>query len=179
MSHNTPGGYLVKFRNAIALFVVLTASLAACGGDDSTAKATNAPTTPSTATPTLPPTTTTTSPPSPYKATVTPTTGLTDGQEVTVTVSKFKAGLTLGLNECAQKGDGEVGAADCALDHLATLKVGADGTGTGTTKVYASNIGGNKHDCAEPTTRCFISVGELTDDPAAQRADDVDLKFGA
>ncbi|MCU1429421.1 MAG: hypothetical protein JWL83_3421 [Actinomycetia bacterium] len=94
-------------------------------------------------------------------------------------MSNFKAGLTLGINECAQKGDAAVDAPDCALDHLSTLKVGADGTGTGTAKVYANNIGSKKHDCADPTTRCFISVGELTADPNAQRADDVNLKFGA
>jgi hypothetical protein len=178
MSDNTLGGHHVKFRTVLTLVVALTAVLAACGGDSSNKKAAN-PTTPSTATPTLPSTTTTTSPPSPHKASVTPTTGLTDGQTVTVTVSKFKAGLTLGINECAQKGQAAVDAPDCALDHIATLKVGADGTGTGTSKVYSSNIGAKKHDCADPTTRCFISVGELSADPKAQRADDVDLKFGA
>src|SRR3954454_3485642 len=98
----TLGGHL-RFRSAIAVLVVLTAVLAACGGDDDDSSAGS--TTPSTATPTLPSTTTTTSPPSPYKATVDPTTGLTDGQEVTVTVSNFKAGLTLGINECAEPSD--------------------------------------------------------------------------
>jgi hypothetical protein len=157
--------------------------LVACGGDDDDSASgdnstTTAAQTDQTATPTLPSTTTTTSPPSPYKATVTPTSGLTDGQEVTISVTGFKAGVTLGLNECAQKGDGEVGANDCALDHLATLTVGADGTGTGTTKAYMKDIGANKHDCTAADTRCFFSVGELTADANAQRADDVDITFG-
>jgi neocarzinostatin family protein len=171
----------VKLRTAIAAVAVLAMVLVACGGDDddsaSGGTTTVAPSE-TTATPTLPSTTTTTSPPSPYKATVTPSSGLTDGQEVTISVTGFKAGLTLGLNECAQKGDGEVGANDCALDHLATLKVGADGTGTGTTKVYIKDVGANKHDCTAADTRCFFSVGELSADPNAQRADDVNITFG-
>jgi hypothetical protein len=159
------------------VLVVCTAVLAACGGDDDDSSDAGS-TTPSTATPTLPSTTTTTSPPSPYKATVTPTSGLTDGQDITVTVSDFTAGLTLGINECAEKeGDPEVGAEDCALDHLATLKVGPDGTGTGTSKVYSTDVGSAKHDCTSPDTRCFISVGELKEGEA-ERADDVDITFG-
>jgi hypothetical protein len=162
------------------MLVVVSAVLAACGGDDDdSAGGTNGATTPSTATPTLPSTTTTTSPPSPHKATVEPTTGLTDGQEVTVTVSNFKAGLTLGINECAEPSDrafDETGK-DCALDHLATLKVGADGTGTGKSKVYMTKVGANNNDCSQEGVRCFVSVGELTADPNAQRADDVDITF--
>src|SRR5262245_6206825 len=83
VTETTLGGHL-RFRSAIAVLVVCTAVLAACGGDDDDSSDAGA-TTPSTATPTLPSTTTTTSPPSPYKATVTPSSGLTDGQEVTVT----------------------------------------------------------------------------------------------
>jgi hypothetical protein len=161
------------------VLVVCTAVLAACGGDDDDSSDAGA-TTPSTATPTLPSTTTTTSPPSPYKATVTPSENLTDGQEVTVSVSNFKAGLTLGINECAEPSDrpfDDTGK-DCALDHLATLTVGADGTGTGTSKVYATKVGANNNDCTAEGVRCFISVGELTADANAQRADDVDITFG-
>jgi hypothetical protein len=175
----------VKLRTAIAAVAVLALVLAACGGDDDDSASgdksttTTAAATDTTATPTLPSTTTTTSPPSPYKATVTPTSGLTDQQEVTVSVSNFKAGLTLGLNECAEPADRpfDDSGKDCALDHLATLTVGADGTGTGTTKVYAKDVGVNKNDCTAEGVRCFISVGELTADPNAQRADDVDLQF--
>lgn len=155
-----------------ALFVAV---LAACGssGSDKASQTTV------TQTPTLPPTTTTTSPPSPYKATVTPTTGLTDGQAVTVSVTGFTAGKTLGINECAQVGDAEVGAPDCALDKIKTIKVGADGTGTSPFNVAIGNVGSAKHDCKDPSTRCFVSVGELSADPNAQRADDVDLTFAS
>jgi hypothetical protein len=175
----------MKLRTGIAVVVILAAVLAACGGDDddntanSNSTTTAAASTDTTATPTLPSTTTTTSPPSAYNASATPTEGLTDGATVTVNVSNFKAGLTLGINECAQQGDDQVGAEDCALDHIKTLTVGADGTGTGTTQVYMKNIGSAGHDCTQADTRCFLSVGELTDSPDAQRSDDIDLKFAS
>ena len=157
----------------------LVALLAACGSSGSKAKNTTANTTAATATPTLPATTTSTSPPSPYKATATPTEGLTDGQEITVSVSNFKAGLTLGINECASTAESDVGAADCALDKIKTIMVGADGTGTSKFNVAIANVGANKHDCKDPQTRCFLSVGELSADPNAQRSDDIDLTFAS
>ena len=180
VKETTPlGGSLVKFRTAIALVVVLTALLAACGGDDDDSTTAAESTTPSTATPTLPPTTTTTSPPSPYKATVTPTTGLTEGATITVTVSDFKPGLTLGINVCANvegKEFDETGK-DCDLTNLKTLTVGPDGKGTGTSTVHVKPIGANNDDCSKVGTQCFVSVGELSADPNAQRADDINLTF--
>jgi hypothetical protein len=156
--------------------VALVAVLAACGSSGSKK---SADTTAATATPTLPATTTSTSPPSPYKATATPTEGLTDGQEISVSVSDFGAGKTLGINECASTNEGDVGAADCALDKIKTIKTAADGTGTSKFNVAIANIGSNKHDCKDPATRCFLSIGELSADPNAQRADDIDLKFAS
>jgi len=110
-------------------------------------------------------------------ATATPTTDLTSGATVTVTVKGFKAGLTLGLNECASTNDSEVGADDCDLGNIKTLTVGADGTGTGTTTPTSGPIGKNAHMCTAAGTRCFISVGELVEDPNAQRAEDIDITF--
>jgi hypothetical protein len=167
-------------RSMVMCAVALVAVLAACGSSGSSkAKDTTAKTTAATATPTLPATTTSTSPPSPYKATATPTEGLTDGQEITVSVSAFTAGKTLGINECASTNDSDVGAADCALDKIKTITVGADGTGTSKYNVSIANIGANKHDCKDPATRCFLSIGELSADPNAQRADDVNLTFAS
>lgn len=159
----------------------LIAVLAACGSSGSKADNTTAKTTspPATETPTLPATTTSTSPPSPYKATATPTEGLTDGQEITVSVTDFGAGKTLGINECAEVGDAEVGAPDCALDHIKTIKTAADGTGTSAFNVVIDNVGSAKHDCKDPETRCFLSIGELSADPAAQRADDINITFAS
>lgn len=167
-------------RSKLIGAAALVALLAACGSSGSgKAKNTTANTTAATATPTLPATTTSTSPPSPYKATATPTEGLTDGQEITVSVSNFKAGLTLGINECASTNEGDVGGPDCALDKIKTIMVAADGTGTSKFNVAIANVGSNKHDCKDPATRCFLSIGELSADPNAQRSDDIDLKFAS
>jgi Neocarzinostatin family len=162
----------------------LVAVVAACGSSGSdkakdTTPTTATSTTPPTETPTLPEVTTTTSPPSPYKATAAPTEGLTDGQEITVSVTDFGPGKTLGINECAEIGDADVGAADCALDHIKTIKTAADGTGTSKFNVVIANVGSAKHDCKDPATRCFLSIGELSADPNAQRADDINLKFAS
>jgi hypothetical protein len=165
----------LQVMKAAGVGIALVALLGACG---SSSKKSSAPaTTPTTAAPAA--TTTTTSPPSPYKASATPTTGLTNGQKVTVTVSAFKAGLTLGINECAQAGTADVGAADCDLGGIQQIKVAADGTGTGTINVKSSGIGAKKHDCSAPDTRCFLSVGELSADPNAQRSDDINLTFAS
>jgi hypothetical protein len=43
--------------------------------------------------------------------------------------------------------------------------------------LYAKYVGANKNDCTAEGVRCFVSVGELTADANAQRADDVDLQF--
>jgi hypothetical protein len=112
-------------------------------------------------------------------ATADPTTGLAEGQEVTVKVKDFKAGLTLGINECAQAGEAEVGEGDCNLSGIKTIDVGTDGTGTGTIPVTKGPIGENAHMCGTPDVRCFLSIGELTADPNAQRTDDIDLTFAA
>lgn len=110
-------------------------------------------------------------------ATATPTTGLTNGAVVTVKVTGFKPGLTLGINECAEANGGAVGQDDCDLGGIKVLTVGADGTGTGTTNASSGPIGKNAHMCATAGTRCFLSVGELTAAADAQRADDINLTF--
>jgi hypothetical protein len=112
------------------------------------------------------------------KATAEPTKGLSEGATVTVKVPGFTAGKTLGINECAQEGDAEVGQNDCALANIKTMTVGADGTGTGTTTVTKGPIGGNQHVCGTPNVRCFLSVGELVEGQA-ERADDINITFGS
>lgn len=156
----------------VCVLAVLGLVLAACGSSSKTTKKT---VTTTSVNPNN--TTTTTSPPSPHKASATPTTGLTNGATVTVTVSAFTPGKTLGINECAQVGDASVGQNDCDLGGIKTLTVGPDGKGTGATPVKSSGIGAANHNCLDPTTRCFISVGELSADPNAERADDVNIKF--
>jgi hypothetical protein len=163
-----------SWRYAVAVGVIGLVGLAACGDDEGeeTASTTTA------AAPTTLAVTTTTEAESPFKATATPTEGLKAGDPVEVSVSGFTAGKTLGINECAQKGDADVGAEDCDLGGIVTLEVAADGTGSGTINVKDTAIGSNNHDCHDPDTRCFLSVGELSADPNAERSDDIDLTFG-
>ncbi len=112
-----------------------------------------------------------------FKATATPTTNLADGATVSVTVSGFTAGKTVGINECAQAGTSEVGAADCHLSGIQIITVGSDGTGKGETTVSKGPIGENGHMCGTADVRCFLSVGELVDSPTAERTDDIDITF--
>jgi len=150
----------------VAVLAVLTLLVAACGSSDSGSKDTT--------------TTKAQSPGSGSKsgpsATATPTTGLTTGTSVTVTAKGFTPGKQIGINECAQTGSAEVGAQDCDLGNISVLKVGADGTGTGTIAVTKGPIGQAAHTCGGDT-RCFLSVGELVPDANAERAKDIDLTF--
>lgn len=159
-----------KVMRLLAVAAAGAIVLAACGGDDDKKSDT---------TTTAAKETTTTTKANPYKATAEPTTDLADGATVTVKVSGFTPGKTLGINECAQAGDAEVGAADCDLSGIKTLTVGDDGTGEGTTTVKKGPIGENAHMCGTPDVRCFLSVGELVDDPNAERSEDIDLTFAA
>lgn len=166
-------GEAMKQRTGVRLLAVVAAGalfLAACSSDDKKSDET---------TTTKAEESTTTTKANPYQATAEPTTDLAEGATVTVKVSGFTAGKTLGINECAQAGDAEVGAADCDLSGIKTLTVGADGTGEGTTTVTKGPIGENAHMCGTPDVRCFLSVGELVDDPNAERSDDIDLTFAA
>jgi hypothetical protein len=140
---------------------------------------TTAASTSSTATPTLPAATTTTSPPSPQQGTATPNSGLKNGQVISVSVHGFlpipKA--PVGINECAQKGNANVGSPDCALGSIVIIKLKPDGTGTAMFKVLASKVGSANHNCLEAGVRCFFSIGELSAAAKVERTDDVNLKF--
>lgn len=153
--------------------VALVAALGACSSSSKPA-ATSA-TTPTTAAP--PSTTTTTTPPNPYKATGSPTTGLTDGQAVTVTISGFKPGLQLGINECSTTTDNS--GSGCDLGGIKIIKSAADGTGTATVKVKVGPFGAAKIVCTKlkAPEHCLLSVGELSADPKAERSNDVPLTF--
>ena len=120
--------------------------------------------------------TTTTEAASKFKSTATPTEDLTNGAAITVKVSGFTAGKTLGIIECAQAGDSETGQADCDLAGMTVITAGADGSGEGVTKANKGPVGENAHMCGTAGVRCFLSVGELTAD-GGERTDDIDIAF--
>lgn len=167
-------------RMAAGLFA-LSLVFAACGGDDDEeaddTTTTEAAADETTTTEAEVEETTTTAAERVFEATAEPTEGLTDGQAVSVSVSGFTPGLTLGINQCAELDGGAVGAEDCDLGGIQTIEIGDDGTGTGTINVKMSGIGSNAHDCKGEGERCFLSVGELSADPNAERSDDINLTF--
>ena len=167
----------VSWRIGAALGITGLLAVAGCSSSSKSSTGTNTTAATSPATTSAGGETSTTAAPSKYKATATPTTGLKAGSAVTVTASNFTAGKKLGINECAQKGNANVGAEDCDLGGIVVINVGANGTGTGVIKVKTTGIGSNNHNCMGATTRCFLSVGELSADPNAERADDVNLHF--
>jgi Neocarzinostatin family len=165
---------LHKTRAAV-LGVAFVAVLGACGSSSKPAAAPE--TTPTTAAPPSTAATTTTVPANPYKATATPTTGLTDGQAVTVKISGFKPGLQLGINECSTTTDDS--GSGCDLGGITIITSAADGTGSATVHVKAGPFGADKVVCSalQEPEHCLLSVGELTADANAERSNDVPISF--
>jgi hypothetical protein len=156
-----------------ALGIALVALLGACGS--SSKKSAPPATTPPTTAP--PATTTTTSPPSKFKETVTPTDNLKTGDQVTVSVSNFTPGKTVGINECSTKTD-DTGSG-CDLGAIVQMKIGADGTASSKFTVKNGPFGKDNVVCTQVKAPdfCLISVGELIADPNAERADPVKITF--
>jgi neocarzinostatin family protein len=110
---------------------------------------------------------------------VKPTSNLSDGQQVTVAGAGYKPNLTLGINECADKGD-QTQAGDCDL--AATIVVKSDAKGVVKPTKFAAKkgpFGGNNIVCTDTATvpnGCLINLGELSADPNAQQSS-VAIKF--
>lgn len=157
--------------------VVGTAVVALLGGCGSSSKSSGPPAT--TPPRTDAPSTTSTTVANPYKATATPTTGLHDGDKISVSVSGFKPNLQLGINECSTKTDNT--GSGCDLGGIQIIKTGADGSATGTITVKNGPFGKDKVVCTQVKAPdyCLISVGELTADPNAERSNDIKLTFAS
>jgi hypothetical protein len=113
---------------------------------------------------------------------VKPTSNLTDGQMVTVSGTGYKKNTSLGINECADKGD-QTGAGDCDLAGTKVVKSDANGVvkrvkfpvKSGAT----TGFGGNAINCTNPASApngCLLDMGELSADPNADQSS-VPLKF--
>jgi hypothetical protein len=118
-------------------------------------------------------TTTTTKAPA-QTVTITPSTGLTNGQIVTVVGKGFKPGAqNIGANECAAKGD-QTGAGDCDLGGTKTAVPDASGTVTIQFKVNQGPFGANQIVCSA-AQKCLVSVAELVAAPTQEA--DADITF--
>jgi neocarzinostatin family protein len=138
-----------RTRAAFALAVAATIFFAACG---SSSKSSSSTTTSAAAA------TTSTSAAAPAQSlTITPATGLTDGQTVQIMATGFtKAGETLGVTECADKG-AQTGAGDCDLRNI-KAPVTADASGNvSTSYVVHKSFGANNIVCSA-TQKCLLSV---------------------
>jgi hypothetical protein len=158
-----------KSLTAVGCVALVALTLGACSSSKKSsstattaaaAATTAAPTTaaPTTAAPatTAAPETTTTAAASAQNVTITPATGLTDGQTVHIVGTGYVAGKTYSAVECADKGNA-TGAGDC---NLHVIKVGtADGSGNVTIDFPAAKgpFGSNNIVCSA-AQKCLISV---------------------
>ena len=112
---------------------------------------------------------------------VKPTSNLKDGQLVVVAGTGYKKNTSLGINECADKGD-QTAAGDCDLAGTKVVKSNANGVIKPTKfPVKAGPFGGNNVVCTDTTSApngCLVNMGELSADPNADQSS-APLKFGA
>jgi len=155
----------------LTLFVAV---LVACGGGKATIVRP-----PSSSAPALTTTTTTTAPPTTPPAgsqqvTVTPATGLSSGQHVTVSASGFSPNEALVVTECAAKG-AATGPGDCNLSGMATTSSDSSGHVEVDFVVTKGPFGGNGIVCG-PAQPCLVSVTQATPSPTQEA--DTPISFG-
>jgi neocarzinostatin family protein len=150
--------------------VVPLAVLAACGGSAPRARNTLPPIQSSSAPPT------TSAPPSTLPAgtqhlTVTPHTGLKNGQTVHVVATGFSPNETLGVVECVDKGNA-TGEGDCDISRLKTVSSDARGRVDTTYTVMAGPFGSNRVSCSKKTP-CLVSVSQQSLAPTEEANEDI------
>jgi hypothetical protein len=102
--------------------------------------------------------TTTTGAASAQSVTITPSTGLTDGQTVQVVGKGYSAGKMYGLTECANKGQSTT-AGDCDLRTIKVATADSSGTVTAQYTVAKGPFGSNNIVCTNPPG-CIVSVAD-------------------
>lgn len=141
-----------RWYRVVGLPAVAVVVLAGCG---SSSKSTSSATTPTTAAVTTEAPTTTTPAPA-QTITVTPSTGIKDGQAVHIVGKGYTPGKTMGVTECADKG-AATGAGDCNLRGIKTAVPDSTGTVTIDFPVLKGPFGSNNIVCG-PTQKCLVSV---------------------
>jgi hypothetical protein len=104
--------------------------------------------------------------------TITPSTGLHDGQLVHVVGTGFTPGANnIGINECADKGNNTM-AGDCDL--AGTKVIVPDGSGKVTIDfaVKKGPFGGNKIVCSSAQP-CLLSISQLVASPTEQASNNI------
>jgi maltose-binding protein MalE len=140
------------------LMLTVVVALAACSSNTKTTTTTAPPSgsTTTTASPatTAAPTTTTTKPA--QVITISPATGLTNDETITIKGTGYPANQSQGITECANKGN-QTTANDCNLGGIGVTKASATGTISATFKVALGPFGGNHIVCTSPPG-CIVSV---------------------
>lgn len=146
----------------VCVLAVLGLVVGACGSSSSSSKKKSskpAATKPAKAKPTL---------------TVTPATGLADGQTVHIAAKGFTPNQqSLGINECANKGDA-TGAGDCNIRELKPVQSDAKGEISADYVVRKGPFGGNNIVCSAQQ-KCLLSVSQLIQKPTEEA--DMDIAF--
>jgi hypothetical protein len=105
------------------------------------------------------------------KITITPQTGLKDGQVVHVVATGFTPNESLGVNECGDKGT-STAAGDCNLGKIQVTKSDANGTVTADFPVVKGPFGANAIVCSA-TQKCLVSVSQLTQTQTENASDNI------
>lgn len=96
-----------------------------------------------------------------------PSTGLVDGQEVTVTGTGFPPGVSVGVVMCTKEAGRDHGARGvdaCNIGHFAQAETNRDGVAVATFSVRRLVVlDGVEVDCASEAQRCLIGMGMMSD----------------
>jgi hypothetical protein len=92
-------------------------------------------------------------------ATVTPDTGLHDGQAVTVRWSGYTAGKVVNILECSHVDIATASSAGCSFAHAAILHPDPTGSGMVVLHVGTGTIGNG---VCDPTHRCYVIVNNAS-----------------
>jgi hypothetical protein len=96
-----------------------------------------------------------------------PSTGLLDGQEVTVTGTGFPPGVSIGVVMCTREAGREHGARGvdaCNIGHFAQTTSSEDGVAVATFSVRRIVVlDGHEVDCASEAQRCLLGMGMISD----------------
>ena len=154
-----------KSLAAMGCVAVVALLLSACSSSKKSSSTTTAAPAATTAAPaattaapttTAAPETTTTAAAAAQTITITPNTGLTDGQAVAIVGKGYVAGKTYGITECADKGNA-TGAGDCNLRGIKVATADATGTVNASFPAAKGPFGSNNIVCSA-SQACLISV---------------------
>ena len=144
-----------RLATCAAFTALIPLGLAACGSSSKSSTATTAaPATTAAATTATSGSTSSTAPA--QTVTITPSTGLTDGQVVHIVGKGYTPGKQMGVTECADKGNA-TGAGDCNLRGIKVATPDSSGTVTIDYPVVKGPFGSNSVVCSA-SLKCLVSV---------------------